>query len=144
MEESDFTFCGICGRRVEYHEILGKCMNCRKPVCTRCGVINQADNRVYCVDHAPPPPQPPEPPSSSGCFIATAAYGTPFAQEIQSLRHFRDHQMSMTRLGRSLIHTYYRLSPPIAAHIATRNRARRIIRLLLNPLVQLIDRLESL
>jgi hypothetical protein len=143
MEEPEFVFCGICGRRVESHEILGKCMNCRKQVCTRCGVINQADNRVYCVDHAPPPPQQASPPKKSGCFIATAAYGTPFANEIQILRHFRDHQMSLTRLGRSLIHTYYRFSPPIAAYIATRERVRRIIRIILNPVVQLVRRLES-
>ena len=63
------------------------------------------------------PPPPPPPPSGGGCFIATAAYGTPMAEEIQILREFRDEYMLTNPLGQALVAFYYRVSPPIAEFI---------------------------
>ncbi|MCP1673778.1 subtilisin family serine protease [Natronocella acetinitrilica] len=73
--------------------------------------------------------------SSSPCFIATAAYGTPMAEEIQALRAFRDDVLQQHRLGRWFIHGYESLSPPVAAVIAERPRLRALTRLLLRPVV---------
>jgi hypothetical protein len=53
----------------------------------------------------------------SGCFIATAAYGTPMAEEIQILREFRDEYLLANPLGQALTNIYYSASPPIAEFI---------------------------
>ena len=56
-------------------------------------------------------------PLPSPCFIATAAYGTPMAEEIQILRKFRDEYLLTNPLGQALVDFYYRVSPPIAEFI---------------------------
>ena len=38
-----------------------------------------------------------------GCFIATAAYGSPMAEEIQILRKFRDEYLLTNRMGQALV-----------------------------------------
>lgn len=73
---------------------------------------------------------------SSPCFIATAAYGTPFAGEIDTLRAWRDQRLAKTSLGRLFVSTYYQTSPPIADFIATRPTLKRVTRLLLKPFVK--------
>lgn len=51
------------------------------------------------------------------CFIATAAYGSPTAPEVELLRRFRDDVLRKTRYGDDFFETYweqyYRLSPTI-------------------------------
>ncbi len=51
------------------------------------------------------------------CFIATAAYDTPMAHEIEILREFRDQYMLTNRAGQLLVELYYSVSPPIALFI---------------------------
>jgi hypothetical protein len=67
----------------------------------------------------------------SGCFIATAAYGTPMAPELDLLRAWRDAELSSIYLGREFIKLYYRLSPPVARFIEKRDLIRKIVRTLL-------------
>ncbi|TET42282.1 MAG: hypothetical protein E3J60_02815, partial [Dehalococcoidia bacterium] len=81
-----------------------------------------------------PPPPPPIPPST-GCFIATAAYGTPIAEEIQILREFRDEYLLTNPLGRALVDFYYRVSPPIAEFITEHPSLKPIVRVGLWPAV---------
>lgn len=50
--------------------------------------------------------------SSSFCFITTATAND--VGTLNSLRRFRDDSMARSRVGRSLIRLYYRISPPIA------------------------------
>ena len=68
-----------------------------------------------------------------GCFIATAAYGSPFAGEVRTLRQLRDRYLLTHGPGRLLVAAYYRLSPPIARWIADRDGARAIVRVALRP-----------
>ena len=70
------------------------------------------------------------------CFIATAAYGTSMATEIDYLRWYRDAVLLKHTLGKAFVRTYYRLSPPIANFITTRESLRTIVRWLLNPIVK--------
>jgi len=69
------------------------------------------------------------------CFIATAAYGTPMADEIQILREFRDEYLLINPLGQGLVDIYYRISPPIAAFITEHPSLKPIVRAGLMPIV---------
>ena len=69
------------------------------------------------------------------CFIATAAYGTPMAEEIQSLREFRDEYLLTNAVGRALVALYYRVSPPIAEFITEHPSLKAIVRIALLPAV---------
>jgi hypothetical protein len=70
-----------------------------------------------------------------GCFIATAAYGSPLEPHVQVLRAFRDRYLQRSELGRASIDFYYRHSPPLAAVIAEHAWLRLLVRMLLTPLV---------
>ena len=73
---------------------------------------------------------------SKRCFIATAAYGTPFSDEIDILRFWRDSFLKTSWLGRRFVDFYYRTSPPIADFISERDTVRTIVRTILNPIVK--------
>ncbi len=69
------------------------------------------------------------------CFIATAAYGTPMAQEIQILREFRDGYLLTTPVGRALVDFYYKVSPPAADFINEHPSLKPMVRAGLVPAV---------
>ncbi|MGC8804794.1 MAG: CFI-box-CTERM domain-containing protein [Candidatus Ratteibacteria bacterium] len=80
-------------------------------------------------------PIPPVHSGSSGCFIATAAYGTPFAKEVEALRKFRDQKLLKTRAGRAFVRFYYRHSPVIADFIKDKPKIKAFVRGMLKPIV---------
>lgn len=73
----------------------------------------------------------------TGCFIATAAFGTPLAPEVETLRRFRDRVLRRSYAGRIATRLYYRLSPPVARkverNLALGAAARAVIRWILPP-----------
>jgi alpha-tubulin suppressor-like RCC1 family protein len=71
----------------------------------------------------------------SGCFIATAAYGTPMAEEIQVLREFRDEYLLTNLVGQAFVDFYYRVSPPIADLITNHPSLKPIARAALMPAI---------
>jgi hypothetical protein len=78
-------------------------------------------------------------PSPSGCFIATAAYGTPTAEQIDVLREFRDGVLLQNSIGSAFVNSYYRLSPPVARFIAGNEVLRTLVReLLVDPIVCMV------
>jgi len=78
-------------------------------------------------------------PTTSGCFIATAAYGSPTAGQIDVLREFRDGVLLESTAGSQLVDLYYRLSPPIADFISENSLLRTLVReLLVDPVVWVV------
>jgi len=71
----------------------------------------------------------------NGCFIATAAYGSPLHPNLDILRDFRDRYLMYSKLGRKLIDLYYEYSPFAADFIAKHKVLRVAVRINLLPLV---------
>ena len=75
------------------------------------------------------------------CFIATAAYGTDAAEEIDILREFRDTVMLPSSIGAGFVSLYYRTSPAIAGVISGHEFLRTAVRVgLVDPIVALLNR----
>lgn len=76
-------------------------------------------------------------PGGGGCFIATAAYGTPMAEEVRHLRAFRDEVLQTNDAGRWFVTQYYKFSPPLADYLRQHDDLRAVVRAALVPLVGL-------
>jgi hypothetical protein len=73
--------------------------------------------------------------STNTCFIATAAYGSPMAKEIEILREFRDEYLLTNPQGQALVDFYYKVSPPLAQFITEHPSLKPIVRVGLLPAV---------
>ena len=77
---------------------------------------------------------------SGGCFIATAAYGTPTTEQIDVLREYRDSVLLESTAGSVFVSLYYQLSPPVADFIAGNELLRTIVReFLIDPIVWVVE-----
>ncbi|MCM8772450.1 MAG: hypothetical protein NC922_05230 [Candidatus Omnitrophica bacterium] len=72
-------------------------------------------------------------PSEGLCFIATAAYGSPFEKHVEILRQFRDKYLLTNSPGKAFVRWYYSHSPRYAKVIATSEPLKLITRILLIP-----------
>lgn len=74
------------------------------------------------------------------CFIATAAYGSPAAEEINIIREFRDVVLRPNKLGAELVSLYYEASPPIAEFISQNEALRTAVRVgFIDPIVAILN-----
>jgi len=77
------------------------------------------------------------------CFIATAAYGTPCAEEIQHLRNFRNQHLLKNNIGKKFVELYYKYSPPLAEFISDKPKLRTAVRFMLKPLVWVSEKITK-
>ncbi len=78
--------------------------------------------------------------ASRGCFVATAVYGSPYAEQVVCLREFRDEVLCRTWWGRAVVWLYGKIGPAAARLIENRPRAKTWLRrLVIGPLCKLID-----
>ena len=79
------------------------------------------------------------------CFIATAAYGTDTAEEINLLREFRDVGLLPSRLGAEFVSLYYEVSPPIAGVISQHDFLGTAVRAgFIDPIVAILSWSQAL
>jgi hypothetical protein len=70
------------------------------------------------------------------CFIATAAYGSLLANDVEMLRRFRDRMLRHSVLGELAVETYYTFGPTVAGLIGESDLLRSTARDALAPLVR--------
>ncbi|MDB4959958.1 MAG: Fibronectin type domain protein [Myxococcales bacterium] len=71
----------------------------------------------------------------NACFIATAAYGSAMANEVELLRHFRDEMLRSSVLGELAIETYYTFGPAVAGVVGESELMRATARQALAPVI---------
>ena len=78
------------------------------------------------------------------CFVVTAVYGSPLAQEVNTMRTFRDEFLLRYQAGRLFVSTYYRVSPAAAQFISNRRPLKSFLRtMLLAPTVSMVKMTRS-
>jgi len=129
------SYCNGSGRANQFQKCYSCYGNGRCQFCRGTGSIETVDQRnkrlrerrdVYSEQSVRQGPS---------CFIATAAYGSPLADEVETLREFRDTYMTQTHIGCVLVSLYYKCSPPIAKVISKSRPLRFIVRGALGPIV---------
>ncbi len=78
--------------------------------------------------------------SSSGCYVATAVYGSYDCPEVWTLRRFRDYTLDETWYGRAFIKTYYFISPTLVKWFGKTNWFKSIWK---KPLDKMVNRLKD-
>jgi hypothetical protein len=77
------------------------------------------------------------------CFIATAAYGSLLANDVEMLRHVRDSYLRSNVLGELLVEAYYTFGPALAGLLGESEELRGIARDLLDPVVDYVRGLSA-
>ena len=57
----------------------------------------------------------------SGCYVATAVYGSYDCPQVWTLRRYRDYYLAKTWCGRAFIHAYYAISPIVVKWLGGTN-----------------------
>jgi hypothetical protein len=84
---------------------------------------------------------------TSECVIATAAYGSNLAPQVQFLRNFRDDKIESTAAGSSFIQSfnlwYYSFSPSVAEYERGQPWLQHTVRLFITPLLAILQLSEN-
>jgi len=75
------------------------------------------------------------------CFVATAAYGSVMANDVELLRHFRDSLLRTNALGELGVEAYYTFGPAVAGVVGESDLLRSSAR---DALAPIIDRVRKL
>ena len=77
--------------------------------------------------------------NSGGCLIATAAYGSELAPQVQQLRELRDTQLLQTESGKSFMSSfndlYYSFSPTIADYERENPLFKEAVKIMITPMI---------
>jgi hypothetical protein len=79
----------------------------------------------------------------SGCFVATAAYGSELEPQVEALRHARDRLRAGSPLFAAATDLYYRSGPAAAAVVGRSEVARALARRVIGPLASLAEALDA-
>jgi hypothetical protein len=76
------------------------------------------------------------------CFIATAAYGSTMANDVEMLRRFRDTMLQKTVLGELAVEAYYTFGPAVSGVVGESDLLRATARSVLDPIVERVRALK--
>lgn len=76
--------------------------------------------------------------SGTTCFVATAAYGDPYHQDVVFLRKYRDEVLKSHAFGRAFIAIYWKIGPFLAIPVQRIPALRRLSRKLIASLVRFL------
>ena len=84
---------------------------------------------------------------AGGCLIATAAYGSEMAPQVQLLREIRDNQLMNTEAGKSFMGTfndiYYTFSPIIADYERENPYFKEAVKIAITPMISSLSLMEN-
>ncbi len=72
------------------------------------------------------------------CFVATAAYGSLLANDVETLRRFRDRYLESNVLGELAVETYYSVGPAVAGVVDQSEMLRATARDVLSPVIEVV------
>ena len=78
------------------------------------------------------------PEKKSGCFIATATYGSYNSPEVLLLRKWRDNVLLKSSSGKIFVDFYYKVSPSIAKIIGKYTILKGVSKLILKPIINYV------
>jgi len=85
--------------------------------------------------------------SGGGCLIATAAYGSEMATEVQQLRELRDNTLLQTTSGTVFMNTfndvYYSFSPIIADYERENPMFKEVVKMTITPMIASLSLMEN-
>ncbi|MGP8320950.1 MAG: tetratricopeptide repeat protein [Methanosarcinaceae archaeon] len=79
---------------------------------------------------------------SGGCFVATAAFNSAFAEEVKALSSFRDEHLIRYGFGRFFVSVYYLISPPIAIIVQRLSLIKWMVRFVLAPIIIVVRKIQ--
>ena len=80
-----------------------------------------------------------EQPKKSGCYVATAVYGSYDCPEVWTLRRFRDYNLATTFFGRLFIMLYYAISPTLVKWFGDTKWFKRMWKSALDKMVEKLE-----
>jgi len=85
--------------------------------------------------------------NGGGCLIATAAYGSELAPQVQLLREIRDNQLMNTESGLVFVNTfndvYYSFSPIIADYERENQLFKEVVMITITPMISTLSLMEN-
>ena len=85
--------------------------------------------------------------NGGGCLIATAAYGSELAPQVQLLREIRDNQLMNTESGLAFVNTfndvYYSFSPIIADYERENQLFKEVVKITITPMISTLSLMEN-
>ena len=125
------------------YSIIETQMNSTKDIKSMCGPGTESVNGICQVIQT----EETEEEEGGGCLIATAAYGSEMAPQVQLLREIRDNQLMNTEAGKSFMGTfnemYYSFSPTIADMERENPMFKEAVKLGLTPMLSSLAIMEN-
>ena len=124
------------------YSIIETQMNSTKDIKSMCGPGTESVNGICQVIQTEEPEE-----EGGGCLIATAAYGSEMAPQVQLLREIRDNQLMNTEAGSAFMGAfndiYYSFSPIIADYERENPLFKEAVKLGLTPMLSSLAIMEN-
>ena len=103
--------------------------------------LQKVQAKIKAIDPSYTPAEPPKRQvKKSGCYVATAVYGSYDCPQVWTLRRFRDDVLAKSWCGRAFIRTYYAVSPTLVKWFGQAKWFQGMWRPVLN---RMVDKLQA-